>query len=99
MLNPVIHTVTPCISLPNKEKTFYNKRTNLLHCTIMELYGFLLSILLILSICFFIMARYRLNTTKCVFKWSKKHQKVPKFNNKNLPTFFDPRTTFQPPPP
>ena len=29
---------------------------------------------------FLIMARYRLNTTKYVLKWAKKHQKVPKFN-------------------
>ena len=29
------------------------------------------------------MARYRLNTTKYVLKWPKKHQKVPKYNKKS----------------
>ena len=29
------------------------------------------------------MARYRLNTTKYVLKWPKKHQKVPKYSETN----------------
>ena len=36
------------------------------------------------------MARYRLNTTKYLLKWPKKHQKVPKFNKITLSTLSDP---------
>ena len=36
------------------------------------------------------MTRYRLNTTKYVLKWPKKHQKVPKFNKITLSTLSDP---------
>ena len=36
------------------------------------------------------MTRYRLNTTKCVFKWPKKPQKVSKFKNQTLFTLSDP---------
>ena len=36
------------------------------------------------------MARYRLNTTKCVLKWPKKHQNAPTFNNITLSTLSDP---------
>ena len=39
---------------------------------------------------FLIMAKYRLNTTKYVLKWPKKHQKVPKFNIITLSTLSDP---------
>ena len=37
-----------------------------------------------------ITARYRLNTTKYVLKWQKKHQKVPKFNKITLSTLSTP---------
>ena len=36
------------------------------------------------------MAKYRLNTTKCVLKWPKKHQKVPIFNKITLSTWSAP---------
>ena len=39
---------------------------------------------------FLIMARYRLNTSKYVLKWPKKHQEVPKFNKKNMSTLSKP---------
>ena len=35
------------------------------------------------------MAIYRPNTTKCVFKWLKQHQKVPKFNKITISTLSD----------
>ena len=37
-----------------------------------------------------IMAIYRLNTTKCVLKWPKKHQKLSKFNKITLSTLSNP---------
>ena len=36
------------------------------------------------------MTRYRLNNTKYVLKWPKKHLKVPKFNKITLSTLYDP---------
>ena len=41
------------------------------------------------------MAKYRLNTTKYVLKWAKKHQEVQKFNKITLSTLSDPRSAFR----